>query len=173
MDIVHKGVQLKLRVPYNVFMGVSQPHAALVGSALGLWVIVAVVLFVDAVWVASAICMIYSLAVLVQGLFALSLGIGFGICWGADTERVHRERMEVTSRPVGCASVILTICSSVYGLFRMGSSQRRGSHSVRFQLIRNTPETLTRMASRMNRFPWPGSINPLPEIPGTIQGLSS
>ena len=67
MDIVHKGVQLKLRVPYNVFMGVSQPHAALVGSALGLWVIVAVVLFVDAVWVASAICMIYGLAVLVPG----------------------------------------------------------------------------------------------------------
>ena len=30
MDIVHKGVQTKLRVPQNVFMGVSQPQAALV-----------------------------------------------------------------------------------------------------------------------------------------------
>ena len=67
IDIVHKGVQLQLRVPHNVFMGVSQPHAALVGSALGLLVIIAVVFLVDAVWVASVICMMYGLAVLVPG----------------------------------------------------------------------------------------------------------
>ena len=71
MDIVHKGLKTKLRVPHNVFMGVSQPYAALVGSALGLWVISAVVLFVDTVWVASVICMIYGLAVMVPGAVSI------------------------------------------------------------------------------------------------------
>ena len=67
IGIVHKGVQLQLRVPHNVFMGVSQSHAAVVGSALGLLVVIAVVLLVDAVWVASVICMIYGLGVLLPG----------------------------------------------------------------------------------------------------------
>ena len=67
VDIVHKGVKTQLRVPHNVFMGVSQLYAALVGAALGLSLITAVVLFVDTVWVASVICMIYGLAVLVPG----------------------------------------------------------------------------------------------------------
>ena len=55
IDIVHKGVKVKLRAPHNVFMGVSQPHAALVGSALGLLVL------------GSVICMVYGLFVLVPG----------------------------------------------------------------------------------------------------------
>ena len=71
MDIVHKGVQTKLRVPQNVFMGVSQPQAALVGSALGLGVISAVIVFVDAVWMASVICMMYGLLVVVPGAICI------------------------------------------------------------------------------------------------------
>ena len=71
MDIVHIGVKAKLRVSHNIFMGVSQPHAVLVGSALGLWVIIAVVLFVDAVWVASIICMVYGLVVMLPGVVCI------------------------------------------------------------------------------------------------------
>ena len=67
MDIVHKGVKAKLRVPHNVFMGVSQPHAVLIGSALGLCVLSAVIWFIDALWVASVICMVYGLVVMVPG----------------------------------------------------------------------------------------------------------
>ena len=67
MDIVHKGVRIKLRVPKNEFMGVSQPNAVLVGSALGFLVILAVVIFVEAVWVAAIICMLYGLVVVVPG----------------------------------------------------------------------------------------------------------
>ena len=67
MDIVHKGVKAKLRVPHNVVMGVSQLHAVLIGSALGLCVLSAVIWFIDALWVASVICMVYGLVVMVPG----------------------------------------------------------------------------------------------------------
>ena len=67
IDIVHKGVKVKLRLPQNVFMGVSQPHAGLVGSALGLLVLGAVIWIIDTTWIASVICMAYGLMVLVPG----------------------------------------------------------------------------------------------------------
>lgn len=67
MDVVHKGVRIKLRVPHNEFMGVPQPHAVLIGSALGICVITAVVLFVDEVVLASVICMVYGLIVVLPG----------------------------------------------------------------------------------------------------------
>ncbi len=67
IDIVHKGVKIKFRAPHNVIMGVSQPHAALIGSALGLLVLVAVIWFIDTTWIASVICMVYGLVVLVPG----------------------------------------------------------------------------------------------------------
>ena len=73
MDIVHKGVQTKIRIPQNVFMGVSQPQAALIGSALGVGVISAVIVLVDTVWVASVICMVYGLVVLVPGAVCIKL----------------------------------------------------------------------------------------------------
>ena len=67
IDIVHKGVKIKFRAPHNIFMGVPQLHAALVGSALGLLVLGAVIWFIDATWIASAICMVYGLVVMVPG----------------------------------------------------------------------------------------------------------
>ena len=67
IDIVHKGVKVEYRPPHNVFMGVSQSHAALAGSTLGLAVLGAVIWFIDATWIASVICMVYGLSVMVPG----------------------------------------------------------------------------------------------------------
>lgn len=71
VDIVHKGVKLRLRAPHNVFMGVPQPQAALVGSALGMVVLGAVILAIDTAWVASVICLVYGLTVLVPGAICI------------------------------------------------------------------------------------------------------
>ena len=73
IDIVHKGVKVKLHVPQNVsmLMEVPQPHAALVGSALGLLVLSAVIWFIDAIWIASVICMVYGLLVVVPGAICI------------------------------------------------------------------------------------------------------
>lgn len=67
VDLVHKGVKLELRAPHNVFMGVPQPHAVLVGSALGMVVLGAVIWTIDTAWIASVICLVYGLTVLVPG----------------------------------------------------------------------------------------------------------
>ena len=71
VDIVHKGLKTRLRVPRNEIMGVSQLHALLVGSAIGFLVITSVIMFVDEVWLASVICMLYGLAVLLSGVVCI------------------------------------------------------------------------------------------------------
>ena len=58
IDIVHKGVKIELRAPHTIIMGVSQTHALLVGSALGLLVLGAVIWFIDTIWIASIICLV-------------------------------------------------------------------------------------------------------------------
>ena len=73
VDILHKGVKVKFRVPHNEFMGVSQPDAALVGSALGLLVLGTVVWFIEAAWIAAVICLSYGLVVLVPGAVSIKL----------------------------------------------------------------------------------------------------
>ena len=71
IDIVHKGVKVELRAPHNIFMGVSQPHSVLVGSVLGLLVLGAVIGFVDTIWIASIICLVYGLFVMVPGVVCI------------------------------------------------------------------------------------------------------
>ena len=71
IEIVHKGVKVEYRPPHNVFMGVSQSHAALAGSTLGLAVLGTVIWFIDATWIASVICMVYGLSVMVPGVVCI------------------------------------------------------------------------------------------------------
>jgi hypothetical protein len=73
LDIVHKGVKIKFRVAHNKFMGVSQPSAAIVGSLLGFVLLGIVIAFVDTVWVAALISLIYGLLVLVPGALSIKL----------------------------------------------------------------------------------------------------
>lgn len=68
IDIIHKGVKVKYREPPNTFMGVPQPHAAAVGAAFGVLVLSAVVSYVDIVWLASVICLVYGFTVVLPGV---------------------------------------------------------------------------------------------------------
>ena len=79
IDIVHKGVKIELRSPHNILMGVPQTHAVLVGSVLGLLVLGAVIWFIDTTWIASIICMVYGLVVVVPGAVCIKLW-----CWLRD-----------------------------------------------------------------------------------------
>lgn len=71
IDVVHKGVKVKYREPPNVFMGVPHPHAILVGSALGLLVLGLVIWLTDTIWLASIICLVYGLAVVLPGVVCI------------------------------------------------------------------------------------------------------
>lgn len=74
LDILHKGVRLKFRVAQTEFLGVPQPAAALVGAALGLILLAAIITLVDTVWVAATVCFLYGLLVLVPGALSIK-------CW--------------------------------------------------------------------------------------------
>ena len=63
----------EFRVPQNEFLGVPQPSAVLVGSALGIVFIVFVIALVDTVWVAALSSFIYGLMVLVPGALSIKL----------------------------------------------------------------------------------------------------
>ena len=71
IDIVHKGVRVKLRTPDRTIMGVSQVHATSVGVVVGLLVLGAVILYVDTIWIGSIICMLYGFMVVVPGALCI------------------------------------------------------------------------------------------------------
>ena len=71
VDVVHKGVRLTIRTPQPQFMGVSQPAAALTGSAMGVFVLAAVIGLVDTTWIAAIVCMVYGLIVLIPGAMCI------------------------------------------------------------------------------------------------------
>ncbi len=73
LDIVHKGVKTKFQIAQNKFMGVQQNTAALVGSILGIFLLVAVVIMLDVVWIAAIVSFLYGLFVLVPGALLIKL----------------------------------------------------------------------------------------------------
>lgn len=73
LDVLHKGVKVKFRVHQNEFLGVPQPAAALVGSALGIVFIGIVIALVNTVWIAALSCFIYGIMVLVPGALSIKL----------------------------------------------------------------------------------------------------
>ena len=73
LDILHKGVKVKLRVARNEFLGVQQQSAALVGSALGIIFIVIVIAMVDTVWIAALSSFTYGIWALVPGALSIKL----------------------------------------------------------------------------------------------------
>lgn len=67
LDIVHKGLKLKFRVPQNHILGVAQPRAALVGVLLGVTLVGFVVVFVQSVWVAAVLSLAYGFVAQLPG----------------------------------------------------------------------------------------------------------
>lgn len=73
LDILHKGVKVKFRVPPEKFIGVSRPLAVLVGTMLGCLIFGIIIAVVDTVWVAALIFFVYGLFVLVPGALMIRL----------------------------------------------------------------------------------------------------
>jgi hypothetical protein len=74
LDILHKGVKVKFRVAHNEVLGVPQPHAGLMGAMLGFLLIGLIVVFVNTVWLAALIALIYGFFAQVPGAFVIK-------CW--------------------------------------------------------------------------------------------
>jgi len=73
LDILHKGVKIRFRIAQNQFLGVSQPAAVLVGTAVGVVFMVIVVGLVHTVWLASILCLLYGLLVVVPGALSIKI----------------------------------------------------------------------------------------------------
>ena len=73
LDILHKGVKTKFRVPQPEFLGVPQFSAALVGSVLGVVVVALVIATVETLWLAAVLSFLYGLLVLLPGSAAIKL----------------------------------------------------------------------------------------------------
>ena len=73
LDIVQKGIKLKFRVAHSEFLGVPQPAAALVGSALGFVFFGLVVWLIETVWVAALLCLVYGILLLTPGALSIKL----------------------------------------------------------------------------------------------------
>ena len=71
LEILQKGIVCKFRVAHQLFMGVPQPTAALVGSIVGLIVILLMLIHIDNVWVAGILAYLIGLLVLVPGALTI------------------------------------------------------------------------------------------------------
>lgn len=73
LDILHKGVKLKFRVPPKEFLGIPQPAAVVVGAAIGCIFLGLVIWLVNTVWIAALLCLLYGLLVMLPGALAIKL----------------------------------------------------------------------------------------------------
>lgn len=71
LDVLHKGVKLKFRVPYNETLGVPQPHAAAVGAAVGLALVAILTVYVRSVALASLVAFSFGLTAQLPGALAI------------------------------------------------------------------------------------------------------
>jgi len=71
LEILQKGINCKFRIAHQQFMGVPQPTAALVGSAVGFVAIVVILLYTNNLWVAGILSYIIGLTVLVPGAYTI------------------------------------------------------------------------------------------------------
>ena len=73
LDILHKGVKTKFRVPQPEFLGVPRFTAAWIGSASGFVFVAIVIAMVETLWVAAALAFLYGLLILLPGAAAIKL----------------------------------------------------------------------------------------------------
>jgi len=71
LEILQKGINCKFRIAHQLFMGVPQPMAALVGSTIGFITILLILYFINNLWVTGISSYIIGLSVLVPGAFAI------------------------------------------------------------------------------------------------------
>ena len=73
LDILHKGVKTKFRIPQPEFLGVPQRSAAQVGSVLGISVVALVIVTVETLWIAAVLSFLFGLLVLLPGAASIKL----------------------------------------------------------------------------------------------------
>lgn len=71
LDILHKGVKLRFRVPQNQILGVPQPIAALVGALLGFVLLGVIITFIHSVWLAAFCSLVYGFFAQVPGAYVV------------------------------------------------------------------------------------------------------
>lgn len=71
LEVMHKGVNCKFRNIYNQFLGVEHPTAALVGTLVGLFVVVLILIYVGSSPITALISYFIGLIVLLPGAYAV------------------------------------------------------------------------------------------------------
>lgn len=71
LDILHKGVKCKFRVPSNLFLGVPQPEAALTGTLVGLVAVIFVITYAESVPFAAILSFLLGWLVLLPGAYTV------------------------------------------------------------------------------------------------------
>jgi hypothetical protein len=71
LDVLHKGVRHKFRVPQNQFLGVPQPRAAMVGVLVGILLLVLLVTTTESVLVAAGTALLYGFVAQLPGALAI------------------------------------------------------------------------------------------------------
>ena len=73
VDILHKGVKTKFRVPQPEFLGVPQYSAELVGVVLGIAVVAVFIATMETLWLAAALSFLYGVLALFPGAIVIKL----------------------------------------------------------------------------------------------------
>lgn len=73
LDVLHKGVKVRFRVPQPQTLGVPQPTAALLGVAIGLILLGYIIAFVSTLWVAAVLALVYGFIAQVPGALVVRL----------------------------------------------------------------------------------------------------
>ncbi len=71
LDVLHKGVKLKFRIPQNQVFGVAQNHAALIGVIFGFILIGGIVAFIDSVPIAALTALVYGFVAQLPGALVI------------------------------------------------------------------------------------------------------
>lgn len=71
LEILQKGIKCKFRIAHQLFMGVPQPTAALVGSAIGFVAIGLILFYVNSFWLTGLLSYVIGLFALIPGVFAV------------------------------------------------------------------------------------------------------
>ena len=73
LDILHKGVKLKLRMPLPEIMGVSLLAGTVAGYSLGLVFLWLVICFIETAWIAAVLCLVYGLFAIIPGVILIKI----------------------------------------------------------------------------------------------------
>ena len=75
LDVLHKGVKCEFRIPQDQFLGVSQPHAAFVGTLIGLASVAIIITYGENLPIASVALLSFFIGwlVLVPGAYTIKM----------------------------------------------------------------------------------------------------